>query len=221
MRLDPETGCRVALGLIFLGAVCIGIPHRLRADRAGGRVSRRGDPVWFWIQMGIVAPAVFLVCLAFLIQPRWVDFARIDAPSWLRLMGVPAALVGLALFSWMFRHLGLNVTSTSLPRGNATLVTTGPYRWIRHPMYSAALILVIATSLLTASAVVAVGGVLMFGLLAARSRLEEKRLVEKFGDAYRAYQSRTGRFLPRLNRMPAAGVTAAAKAGQSDPSGQD
>jgi protein-S-isoprenylcysteine O-methyltransferase Ste14 len=97
----------------------------------------------------------------------------------------------------MFRHLGLNVTSTASPRAAATLVETGPYRYIRHPMYSAALLLVVAATLLTAHAVVAVGGLAMFALLAARSRLEEQRLVERFGSAYVAYQARTGRFLPR------------------------
>lgn len=202
MAFDSETGCRVALGLIFLGAVCIGVPHRLRADRAGGRVSSRVDPSWFWILMGVVGPPVLFVCLAFLIQPRWVDFARIDAPLWLRLTGVPVALAGIALFGWMFHHLGLNVTSTSMPRDNATLVTGGPYRWIRHPMYSAALILLLASALLTSNAVVVIGGIGMFALLAARSRLEERRLIEKFGDAYRAYQHRTGRFLPRMMGRP-------------------
>jgi len=199
MPLETETLCRVALGLIFLGAACIGIPHRLRADRAGGRVSaRQVDPGWFWLGMGLAAPPVTLACLAFLIQPRWVDFAHLDAPAWVRLIGVPVAMAGIALFGWMFRHLGLNVTSTSIPRDNARLVTSGPYRWVRHPMYSAALILVAAAALLTANLVVAIGGILMFALLAARSRLEEQRLIGKFGDAYRAYQHSTGRFLPRF-----------------------
>lgn len=200
MALDSEAACRVVLGLIFLGAAGIGVPFRLRADRAGGRVSRRVDPPWFWYLMFVVGPPVTLVCLAFLIQPRWVDFATIDAPPWVRLMGAPVGLAGLGLFGWMFRHLGLNVTSTSMPRGNATLVTTGPYRWIRHPMYAAALILIAAATLLTANAVVVICGLLAFALLAARSRVEEERLVEKFGEAYRAYQRRTGRFLPRAAR---------------------
>lgn len=198
MAFDPEPVCRVALGLIFLGVVSIGLPHRLRAERAGGSVSTRGDPTWFWILMGIVGPPVALVCVSFLIRPRWVDFAVFEVPPWLRLLGVPAGLAGVVLFGWMFRHLGLNVTSTSIPRSNATLITTGPYRWVRHPMYSAVLILVTAASLLTANTVVGVGGMAMFTLLAARSHIEEERLVEKFGDAYRAYQRRTGRFLPRL-----------------------
>jgi protein-S-isoprenylcysteine O-methyltransferase Ste14 len=93
------------------------------------------------------------------------------------------------------------VTSTSMPRSQASLVTTGPYRWIRHPMYSAALILVMAASLLTANLVVVIGGLAMFALLAARSRIEEQRLIAKFGEAYRGYQGRTGRFLPRLTQI--------------------
>lgn len=198
MAHEFETGSRIVLALMILGAAAIGIPSRLRADRAGGRVSLRGDPPWFWFTMIVIGSPVAICHLAFLISPRWVDFAAFDAPLWLRLIGVMLSVAGLWMFSWMFRHLGLNVTSTSKPRANATLVTTGPYRWIRHPMYTATLLLVAAASLLTANVVVVVGGLTMFALLVARSRLEEQRLEEKFGDAYRDYQRRTGRFLPRL-----------------------
>ena len=148
--------------------------------------------------MLIAGPPLALACIAFLVQPRWLDFALVEFPPWLRILGVPTALAGLVLFRWMFLHLGLNVTSTSLPRARATLVTSGPYRWVRHPMYTTVLILVLAVTLLTANAVVAASGLAMFALLAARSRIEERRLVERFGDAYRAYQGRTGRFLIRL-----------------------
>ncbi len=197
MAIDADTIGRVVLGLMVLCAAAIGIPFRLRADRAGGPVSRRNDPRWFWIGMSIVGPPLALTCVAFLIQPRWADATKIDLPLWGRGLGVLIALGGLALFGWMFRHLGLNVTSTSMPRAHATLVTTGPYRWIRHPMYSAALLLVVAATLLTGNLVIAVCGSIMFILMAARSRLEEERLVEKFGDAYCRYQRQTGRFVPR------------------------
>ena len=148
--------------------------------------------------MGVVAPVLALTCLGFLISPRWIEFGKVNLSVWMRLMGAPVAALGLLLFAWMFHHLGSNVTSTSMPRSNATLVTSGPYRWIRHPMYTAALILVAGAALLTANLVVIVGGVMMFLLLAARSGVEEERLVEKFGEAYVAYQGRTGRFFPRL-----------------------
>jgi len=201
MSVDPELGSRIALGVVLVGVTVLGLPHRLRADRAGGQVPIRVDPGWFWILMGLVGPPVALVCLGFLIQPRWVDFGMIGVPPWLRLAGAPLGFAGLTLFRWTLVHLGANVTSTSMPRATATLVTAGPYAWIRHPMYSATFVLVLAASLLTANAVVALGGFAMCGLLAARSRLEEQRLEEKFDEAYRAYQRRTGRFLPRWPRL--------------------
>src|SRR5262245_60555059 len=138
MAFDPETACRIALGVIFVAAGCIGIPHRLRADRAGGSVSRRGDPLWFWVAMMFAGPPLALACFAFMVQPGWVEFAQVGLPVWVRLLGVPVGAAGATLFAWMFRHLGLNVTPTSVPRATATLVTSGPYRWIRHPMYTAA-----------------------------------------------------------------------------------
>jgi protein-S-isoprenylcysteine O-methyltransferase Ste14 len=198
MMLEVESICRIALGGLFVGAACIGIPHRRRADRVGGSVSRKEDPSWFWWWMSAVAPLMALACVAFLINPRWIDFAGIDLPAGLRLAGIPIGAAGLFVFGWMFRHLGLNVTSTSMPRANATLVTSGPYRWVRHPMYTAALILAAGAAMLTANLVVMIGGVLMFALLAARSRVEEQRLIEKFGEAYRRYQQGTGRFFPRV-----------------------
>ena len=59
-------------------------------------------------------------------------------------------------------------------------------------------LLFIAFALITASWFIAGGVAIAFTLLALRSKLEEARLVEKFGDDYRDYQRRTGRFFPRL-----------------------
>src|SRR5688572_32506329 len=114
MELDSETGYRMSLLLMILCVAGIGIPHRLRADRASGHVSARVDPAWFWIVMSLAGPPLALSTLAFIIQPRSVEFATFEADPWVRWIGVPTQLLGLALFAWMFRHLGLNVTSTSM-----------------------------------------------------------------------------------------------------------
>lgn len=198
MLFEPEIACQLALGAILLGVLLVGGPARIRAEQTGGGVPLSVDPAWFWIGMGVVGIPVAFFCLAFLVEPEWVARTRLPLPPAVRLLGAPIGGAGVGLFAWMFRHLGLNVTSTSMPRANATLVTSGPYRWIRHPMYSATLLLVLAAGLLTANAIMVVGGADMFGLLVARSGLEEARLLERFGDRYRIYQSTTGRFFPRI-----------------------
>ena len=77
-------------------------------------------------------------------------------------------------------------------------MTSGPYRWVRHPMYIGGTLLFSSFVLLTASWLIALCVVIALSMLMMRSRLEEQRLIDKFGDAYRDYQNQTPRFLPRL-----------------------
>jgi protein-S-isoprenylcysteine O-methyltransferase Ste14 len=90
------------------------------------------------------------------------------------------------------------LTDTVVTRANATLVTTGPYRWIRHPFYVTVVLLVVAVTLLAANWFVGLCGLVIFVSQVIRLPIEEQRLIEKFGDEYRAYLARTGRFLPKL-----------------------
>ncbi|MCH7603818.1 MAG: isoprenylcysteine carboxylmethyltransferase family protein [Planctomycetes bacterium] len=196
--MDIETTCRLALaGILVLACFDSGY-HRLRAEKQGGRVSLRNDPRWFWVVMMLAMAAFLLGTLAFLINPAWLTFTKIALPDYLRLLGIPLGLVTVILNDWMFRHLGHNVTKTSMPRDNASLVMTGPYRWIRHPMYSFGSLLFLAFALLTSSWLIAVSGIVAFFMIALRTRLEERRLIDKFGDRYRNYMRRTGRYFPRL-----------------------
>ena len=101
---------------------------------------------------------------------------------------------------WVFLSLGKNITDTVVTRRDHTLVTTGPYRWVRHPFYLATGAAVVANSLVTANWFLALTSGLAFGLIVLRTRIEEEKLIERFGDDYRSYMNRTGRFLPRLGR---------------------
>ena len=97
-----------------------------------------------------------------------------------------------------FRTLGKNLTDTVVTRTEHTLVTRGPYRWVRHPFYLATALAVVANSLVTANWFLALTGGISFGLLVLRTRIEEEKLIERFGEDYNEYMKRTGRFLPRL-----------------------
>jgi protein-S-isoprenylcysteine O-methyltransferase Ste14 len=94
--------------------------------------------------------------------------------------------------------LGHNLTDTVVVRRNATFVSSGPYRYVRHPFYCGAAILLAGMVLLTANAVPALTAVFVLAMLAARTPREEARLIERFGDEYRRYQATTGRFFPRI-----------------------
>ena len=199
--MTDENRCRWMLAVIMGVGVAMSIYYRRRADRARGAVRRREDNALFRAaQLGFGVGAVGGL-LVYLVHPAWMRWSQLDLPVWLRLVGGPLGLVGLALFYWVFRHLGENVTPTAQIRENHTLVTSGPYRWVRHPMYSSGLVLFAAYSLLSANWFVAAMCGMAFVMLVIRLPTEEANLTERFGDEYRAYMQRTGKFLPRLRRQ--------------------
>ena len=104
----------------------------------------------------------------------------------------------LCLLTWTLGSLGKNFTDTVVTRTHHTLVTTGPYRWVRHPFYVCAGLVTLAVSLIMANAFFLVSGGLILLLLALRTRVEEANLLSPFGDDYRNYMDRTGRFFPRF-----------------------
>ena len=93
-----------------------------------------------------------------------------------------------------------NLTVTVVTRAEATLVTSGPYRWVRHPFYVTIAFLLVSVSLIAANWFIGLLGIFILAFFALRSPLEEQKLAERFGDEYRAYTKRTGKFFPRRAR---------------------
>jgi protein-S-isoprenylcysteine O-methyltransferase Ste14 len=138
--------------------------------------------------------------IGWLINPAWLAWAAMPIPAWIRWMGLAMAGLGGMLLVWTFRNLDKNLTDTVVTRKQHTLVTTGPYRWIRHPFYASYLLGFVGCSVAAANWLFLLLGTIGFGFMLARIRIEEQKLVERFGDAYRRYMARTGRFVPRIVR---------------------
>lgn len=104
---------------------------------------------------------------------------------------------GAVVGAYAFRALGSALTPTPLPRPDEVLRTDGPYRWVRHPIYSALLLLAWGWT-------IAVGGLLtvliaaaLSGLLLAKSRWEDRMLHAVHGRDWEVWAARTGALLPR------------------------
>ena len=175
----------------------IGIYHRLQA-RTGEKLDRRQEGLFIMITLRLVGVAGVAGLIAYLINPACMAWAAVPLPGWLRWTGVGLAFIAGLLLVWMFRTLGGNLTDTVVTRERHALVTTGPYRWVRHPFYSSAALVILGNSLVAANWLFFVAGCVMFLLLVIRTRKEEDNLIARFGDDYRNYMQRTGRFVPRL-----------------------
>jgi protein-S-isoprenylcysteine O-methyltransferase Ste14 len=175
----------------------IGIYHRLKS-RTGEKLDRRQEGLFILVTLRLMGLAATAGLIAYLINPACMAWAAVPLPAWLRWAGVSLGLCAGLLLTWTFRNLGRNLTDTVVTRKAHTLVVTGPYRWVRHPFYSAAALASIAGSLMTANAFIFVASGCVVLLLVIRTRREEQNLLARFGDAYRTYMQRTGRFVPRL-----------------------
>jgi protein-S-isoprenylcysteine O-methyltransferase Ste14 len=191
-----ENTYRAMLLAIFALLMPVGLYFRLRSF-TGERLSRSDEGLLIMVGLRLCGVGVWLGSLAYLIDPAWMAWSQVGLPGWLRMMGLPLGVVAVAWSIWMLRTLGPNLTDTVTVRAGASLVTGGPYRWVRHPMYVGVAFLVLAVSLITANVLLALAGTGVVALMVLRTSTEEAKLLERFGDAYREYAYRTGRFLPR------------------------
>lgn len=193
---DDQT-FRLVLAAALLLLAPVGLYHRLRSQATGEPLDRRREGLFVLVSLRLSGLLTFLAVLAWLIDPSWLAQASVPLPTWVRWAGAGLLAAGGVLLTWTFRHLGRNLTDTVVTRREHILVTTGPYRWVRHPFYGAGGILFVGVTLVTACWLPAVTGMAALALLVVRTTTEEELLAERFGDEYRGYASRTGRFFPR------------------------
>lgn len=144
--------------------------------------------------------AVWAYCVLYVAYPRLLSWSFFDAPAGLRWTGVAAVLALIPFIISAQRALGRNVSPTVITHEDHELVTSGPYQWIRNPLYTAGGLLFAGLGLVAASWFLVGAAVLVLVLVTLRLPAEEAELEARFGEAYRNYVSRTGRFLPRWPR---------------------
>lgn len=103
------------------------------------------------------------------------------------------------LSSWFLRNIGKNISETVLTKQDYQLVISGPYQWVRHPLYTTGLLLIFSLGVIAGNWVFILLG--LISLLLIRFLViskEEEHLIEKFGEQYKNYKPKTGTLLPRL-----------------------
>jgi len=194
-----DNTARLILLVGFAIVAPIGVYHRLRA-RTDERLDRTQEGWLILVSLRLFASVAMVGMLAYLVEPAWMAWGSFHLPAWARWCSVGIGVVTSGLFIWTFRSLGHNLTDTVVTRRDASLVTRGPYRWVRHPFYLAFGMAVIANTLVTVNWFLGMTSAVSFLVIVARTSIEEQKLVERFGDDYLEYMKRTGRFLPRIGR---------------------
>lgn len=124
------------------------------------------------------------------------------APTWLTwFVGGLLILVGMAIYGFAISHLSLRRafgTEIYASPAESVLITTGPYGYIRNPLYLGATIALIGWTLLLRSVILSVATALMIILFVLVAKWEERELLSRLGERYDAYRRVTPLFIPHL-----------------------
>lgn len=152
-----------------------------------------------------------LVIVSFGTMPMWVyflttwlDFARMGLPDEARWAGLALTVAGIAVFVWTHSALAGNWSPfVERPRAGS-LVTSGPYRWVRHPMYSSFFVYNAGMWLLTSNWLAGAPAFIAFTwMYFDRVGREERVMLDAFGPEHTVYAEKTGRVVPFLGRRAA------------------
>ena len=195
--MPEETPFRIAVLIVMLGTGLGAGYHRLRA-RSDEKITHEAEGRAFALVLRLFGFGLWVSTLAYLVAPRSVAWAAVPiAPvvRWCAVVVAAAAAVGLVR---TLVALGKNLTDTVVTRREATLVTDGPYAWVRHPFYTTAFILMGAVAVAAANLLLGACVVGIITMLVLRTPQEEEQLIAAFGDDYREYMRTTGRYWPRI-----------------------
>ena len=191
---------RIALGAILLAAFSVWIYGHWQTLQAGkirwidGKLS---------IALRIVAGLAGITVLwTYLIRPEGILWASVPLPGLIRWFGVGAGAIGIAMLALVHRALGRNfAASLHLRTEGHRLVTSGPYRWVRNPMYTSIYIILVAFFLVSANWLIGLTWLTGYTvLMISRVPKEEALMEQKFAEEYSAWAEHTGRFLPRIRK---------------------
>jgi protein-S-isoprenylcysteine O-methyltransferase Ste14 len=116
----------------------------------------------------------------------------------LLILCVTVTILGLLFAVWARLILGSNWSGTVTIKTNHQLIRRGPYRWIRHPIYTGMLAALLATAMIQGLLSGMIGFAFVFLALYRKARREESFLSQEFGEGFSEHRQHTGMFLPRF-----------------------
>jgi len=140
-----------------------------------------------------------IVSLFYIFLPDYIDFLKISYHDVFRWLGVLIVLPATFLLVWSFKTLGKYYVPSLKILKNHKLIKDGPYKWIRHPIYLSELLGGFGLALLAQNVILIVIAIVsLYVILFLRMPIEEKMLINTFGNKYKEYMKSTERLFPKI-----------------------
>ncbi len=195
--MDNENAFRFFLIVVFIVQTAISIRHVRRAGAEATIFRHREEGIALSVIIVVFYLTYLVSVLSYLVDPRWMAWSAVAVPVWLRWLGAIPLLIGASVMLAGLHQLGTNLTISISTMQGHLLIDSGPYGWVRHPLYVGGMIEAVGLCLMMANWFVTLAAVLFWAMIVLRTPMEEQKLIEQFGDQYREYSKRVGRFLPR------------------------
>ena len=139
---------------------------------------------------------VVIVLMMWQPWPGWLGLDLIDGGWTVYWIGVALLLFGLLWAVWARHTLGSNWSGRISVKSGHELVRSGPYRWVRHPVYTGGLLGLLGSALASGKVSAFLGLLLAICALVYKLRIEERWMLTQFGDRYREYRRASWALLP-------------------------
>ena len=147
----------------------------------------------------VLALLALISSALYIFVPSYVAWASIPLPTFARWLGVGIALTGFLLLELSHRALASNWSDQPRITRDQQLIRTGPYKRIRHPIYTSFLLILGSSLLITSNWLVGLLWIASVGLdISIRIRFEERAMQDQFGQEFVEYKTTTGSLFPRF-----------------------
>jgi protein-S-isoprenylcysteine O-methyltransferase Ste14 len=132
----------------------------------------------------------------------WLGTPLLMGTLWSQILGIAMTVAGLVFAVWARAYLGGNWSGAVTVKVGHQLVRSGPYRWVRHPIYSGMIFAMLGTAVERQQVRGLVAVILLYAGFKVKSKIEEQTMITTFGAEYEEYSRSTGAIIPAIIAKP-------------------
>ena len=188
--------------VLYVVLILIRLPYARMHRRMVIKSSERPAVESFLVSLNMVT--MMILPMLALFSP-WLDPFSMHLPEWARGAGLAAFALSVPLYFWTHHHLGAYWSPILEIKEEHKLIVDGPYRFMRHPMYTQIWMWVLFQGIALDNWLVEIAGIVSWSILFfIRVPREERMMIDEFGERYWEFKRMTGCVLPRLLRPKSA-----------------